>query len=82
MKFSLFEYLSDFDHGCKLFVCQIKKRDGSYTIELHDSEIKIDATLAPRCHSHVPFLKSGSVVRIRSTHGGPDDLTVVSYEDL
>ena len=82
VKYSLFESLSDFDHGCKLFVCHIKKQDGSYIIQLHDSEVKIDATLAPRCQSHVPFLKSGCVVRIMSTHGGPDDLTVVSYVDL
>ena len=42
----------------------------------------MDATFAPRCHSHVAFLKSGSVVRMLSTHGSPDDLTMVSYEDL
>ena len=41
-------------------------------------EVKMDATFAP----HVAFLKSGSVVRILSTHGSPDDLTIVSYEDL
>ena len=51
-------------------------------VRLPDSEVKIDATLAPRCQSHVPFLKSGCVVKILSTHGGPDDLTVVSYVDL
>ena len=42
----------------------------------------MDTTLAPRCHSHVAFCKSGPVARILSTHGGPDDLAIVSYEDL
>ena len=80
-KYRLFDEdtLSDYSHGCKLQVVDISSSDEGFVIKLHDTEFEIEARLNPRCKTHIPFLKRGSIIKVLITHGGVNNLSIVSF---